>query len=641
MIPADASIAAKRTWLEQQRGAALALRAQWATREAGWSWLRLGVFALLIPTWLLLGTAPLLAAALSAGIVGVFVVAVARHRVALAWREGCERRGVILDECLLRVGGAVVCVRDWRRPALDDFPYESLPNCESAGERWLLTEQERDDLDLFAAPVGVFGLLNRASSYPGAQRLRDWLEQPLLEVEPIRARQARVAALTTDSEGRLAILAAAAALRREDRRLARLLTAVRSAAPLTLPLPVAALRGWSVLSVAALTVGLWLLPGPGGTALLLGLLIVNGALFALLRGPLFERLAAWRDTAWAARGLRTAVDGARQALAPHAPLRALCDDLSAAQAGDALGRIERLVGWTESGGPIHFALNLIAFVDVHVAHALGRLVAPRREALLRGASALADVEACASLACFGWEQPLQCTPEPIAERTIRIDDGRHPLVDPSRCVGNDVTLGAPARLWVITGSNMAGKSTFLRMVGINTLLAQIGCAASAARMQWRPLRLITDLRTRDSLAAGESYFLAEVRHLRRMLAPPAGDAALLGLIDEPFRGTNSQDQSAASVAVARQLLAGGNLFLLATHDRHLTELDGGEALRNVHFRENLGDSGMVFDYRLHDGAATTRNALRILEIEGYPAELVRDANEWLRLQEAARRATRG
>ncbi len=218
---------------------------------------------------------------------------------------------------------------------------------------------------------------------------------------------------------------------------------------------------------------------------------------------------------------------------------------------------------------------------------------------------------------------------PVDATELRVTAGRHPLVSPERVVPNTAALSPTERLWVITGSNMAGKSTFLRMVGINVLLAQIGCVATADEMRWSPLRLITDLRARDNLADGESYFLAEVRHLRRMVLPPAGARPILGLIDEPFRGTNSHDQTAASVAVVQHLLGSDNLFLLATHDPHLTKLADGNSARNHHFRENLESAELVFDYSLHDGPALTRNALRILELEGYPAELVEAAHKWM------------
>lgn len=653
---AGSSIDEKRAWLDARRTETLALRAEWGGREALWSWLRLGIFIALLPAWLILGGHLFFALLASAFILCLFLFSVAKHQTALRQRERFERRLMVIDETLQRIGGAVVCLRDFRRPPDDDSPYEQLGTLEPASAHWALSDQERDDLDLFSGPVGIFGLLNRTSTYLGARRLRDWVENPLLSAEAIRARQARIAALTNEPESRVTAMGGVAALRREDRRLAQLLRAVGGVELLRLPVPIQLIRVWSVVSLIVLITGLALLPGATGMSLLMGLLVINGASMASLRAETGPRLEIWRDTAWAARGFRAAVDAVGESLRSCNPLAewrsAVCGPDIEVRGSEGtqvstyhanlLGRIERLIGWTESGGPVHLTLNVIVFLDVHIADALGRVIAPQRDALLRAAGALADVEACAALACFSWEQPVTCVPEPITEDAIRIQDGRHPLVDPARCVGNEVTLGSPARLWVITGSNMAGKSTFLRMVGVNTLLAQIGCRAAAGNMAWRPVRMITDLRTRDSLAAGESYFLAEVRHLRRLLVSADGtaraaenEAPVLGLIDEPFRGTNSQDQSAASVAVVRHLLGARHLILLATHDRHLTELDGGTALRNVHFRENLGASGMVFDHRLHEGPATTRNALRILEIEKYPAELVEAAHAWLRAQESA------
>ncbi len=294
-----------------------------------------------------------------------------------------------------------------------------------------------------------------------------------------------------------------------------------------------------------------------------------------------------------------------------------------------LTHLARRAGWTESGGWVQFLLNLLVLADVHIGVSIAALASAKRGELLAGVAALVELDALCSLACFSHEQPVTCFPS-FADGDLRIIDGRHPLVDPRKVVGNDLWLTPQRRVWIITGSNMAGKSTFLRMVGVNVLLAQVGCAACARQMASPTTRPITDLRVRDSLSSAESYFLAEVRHLRRLVLPPAGAAPLLGLIDEPFRGTNSEEQTAASVAVVQHLLRSPpHYFLVATHDRALTALADGQTARNVHFEENLSDGGMVFDYRLREGPALTRNALRVLEREGYPEALLRVAGEWV------------
>ena len=120
---------------------------------------------------------------------------------------------------------------------------------------------------------------------------------------------------------------------------------------------------------------------------------------------------------------------------------------------------------------------------------------------------------------------------------------------------------------IITGSNMAGKSTYLRTAAVNLLLAQMGSAVCASKMRFSPMRLITDLRIRDDLAKSESYFLAEVRQIRRMLTPIPNAAPVFGLIDEPFRGTNSGERIAASLAVTQHALDSTDFFLIATHEQ--------------------------------------------------------------------------
>lgn len=623
--------AADRQWLEQRRQEFQQERDVWQARESRWSWGRLAFFVAAVVPWLAVGGRPWLAGGftLLAGV--LFVVAVRRHHRAQARREAADRLLLVTEESSRRCGGHVTCLRAWQRPANNDEEDRALPPPFERGTVWSLTGQERDDLDLFAAPVGLFGLLNRTSTALGARRLRDMLEHPCLSAETIAARQAMVRWLAQHPQQRLRIMAAMAALRGEDQRLSRLTRAVDRVTPLALPVPVGLLRVWSLLSAAftALAIGRTAVGDFVWGGWLLALLVVNAVIFLRIRRRVSAALEPWEDVAWAARAYLIAARQAAADLPPETGLAHVRESCAAVVDRRALSRLIRRVGWTDRGGLLYEFLNVLLLADVHVAQAILNCVIPHRAALLAGLSAVAELDALCSLGTFAWEQPVVCYPLPVAAPTVSITDGHHPLVAPERVVPNNAELTAATRMWIVTGSNMAGKSTFLRMVGLNVLLAQIGCPAAACEMRWSPLRLVTDLRARDNLAEEESYFLAEVRHLRRMVLPPAGDTPVLGLIDEPFRGTNSQDQTAASVAVLRHLLTSDNLFLLATHDRHLTALADGGAVKNLHFRENLTSDALVFDYRLHAGPAQTRNALRILEREGYPPELVRHANDWL------------
>ena len=537
----------------------------------------------------------------------------------------------VIHESLRRCGGNLELIRSWQRPADVKDDALDLPSILESGPTWRLTDQERDDLDVFAPPIGIFGLLNRTSTAFGARRLRDLLDNPCLSAERIRVRQEAVGFLQHDPARRLRLMGAAVRLRHEDKRLSGFVRAVHQASPLKLFAPATPLRVWSLIAaaVALYAFGHILFGHFQWSWLLAAAVGVNAAILRQIGPALTAALGPWRDVAWGAQGFRiSARQGARD-LPDETELGKLHACFAAIEDAGYLPSLCRRLGWAEHGGGFHAAMNYLLLYDLHVAAGILHRAVPNREALLAGAAALADLEALNSLACLAAEQPVVCFPTPTAGGQLDIRGGRHPLITPARVVANDLALNADCPMWLITGSNMAGKSTFLRMTGINVLLAQVGSAVPADEMRWSPVRLMTDLQARDNLAHDESYFLAEVRHLRRMVVPPAGEQGLLCLIDEPFRGTNSQDQSAASVALVRHLLRSKHLVLLATHDRNLTPLADGRAARNYHFREDLTRDGLVFDYRVYPGPAQTRNALRVLEREGYPAPVLADAAAWL------------
>lgn len=632
----NADSSSKRTdlgaWLKERRTAFAAQRRQWSGREDRWSWTRVAIVVAVIVAWVALaGQQPWVAPVATAVGIALFVWAVRVHGAALAQREHFDRLLLMLDEAEQRLGGQIVCVRSHERPSDENVPNFDMPRVLADGATWELTEQERDDLDLYAPPVGVFGLINRTSTPVGARRLRDVLENPCLEPERIRTRQGVVRWLADNDAARLHIMADLASLRLEHARFAKLLGAIDGARPLETRLAPKLMRGWSIVSSALAAwvfanalVGyfIWL-------PLIVPLAIINWFVMSGSRDQIDACLKGWQNTAWSLKGFQIAT----QTISRHLPdedvfatLRRPCNIVSAA---DVLPKLARRTAWVERGGIFWQGLNLIALVDWHVTHAILRVSAARRNELLEAASVLGELDAWCSLAAFATEQPVTTWPEMTSELHVEIEQGRHPLVDPEQVVPTSLTLDHANRVWVVTGSNMAGKSTFLRMTGLNLLLAQVGSVVVAERMHWSPVRLITDLRARDNLAQKESYFLAEVRHLRRMIKPPAGAQPVFGLIDEPFRGTNSHDQSAASVAVLQHLVRSSGLYIIATHDLHLTELADGATVQNFHFREDLSAEELVFDYTLHPGPALTSNALRILEIEDYPTQLVREAREWL------------
>ncbi len=609
-------------------------RAGLLRREYIWGWARLITFFAAISAWYPFRESTIVGLSLSAALFVVFRYCVLVHRQAKADRELSDQLVIQTQESQRRCSGEIELIRDWRRPADDATGYELSPVLQD-GHTWHLTPQELDDLDTYTQPVGLFGILNRASTCFGARRLRDLLEHPCLDADRIKDRQRAVSWLEENSAKRLRIMAACALLRDHDRSLTVLVRAITEAKALPHSGAMASMRVWSLVSLAIAVLSLIQLSlgHMGWFYGMIALAVVNGSLYLPIRSMLCKRLDNFKEVALAANGLLRVVGQGCADLPDETILQDIKHALHEVHDKSALPSFCYRVRWSESGGIFHEICNFVFFYDLHVASAILNCVVPKQRQLLSAISAIADLEAMASLASFAYESRATgetCYPSIVDEPTLSIHEGRHPLIPTAQGVANSIQLDSALRMWVITGSNMAGKSTLLRMCGMHTLLAQLGTVAPAHRMTLSPVCLITDMRVRDNLAEHESYFLAEVRQIRRMVKPEVDGCLLLGLIDEPYRGTNSSEQIAASMAVMEHFLMSHHFFLVATHEQQLTDLaDTHESASNYHFQENLGAHGMVFDYRLHTGPATTRNALLVLEREGYPQTLLDRARAWI------------
>lgn len=242
---------------------------------------------------------------------------------------------------------------------------------------------------------------------------------------------------------------------------------------------------------------------------------------------------------------------------------------------------------------------------------------------------LAEVEAAAALATFADLHPAYAWPTPHtmsssgngAGAAVGAEALGHPLIPASRRITNEFSLPGIGHIQLITGSNMSGKSTFLRTLGINLCLAQAGAPVCATHFAWTWCRLACCIRVDDSLEAGLSFFYAEVKRLKSILdatqnrtAPP-----VLYLIDEIFKGTNNRERLIGSRAFIQSLATGHGLGLVTTHDLELTDLDKTVPhLTNTHFQETVSAGALQFDYKLRSGPCPTTNALRIMELEGLP-----------------------
>jgi len=236
-----------------------------------------------------------------------------------------------------------------------------------------------------------------------------------------------------------------------------------------------------------------------------------------------------------------------------------------------------------------------------------------------------ELEALSSLATFAYLNPGYMFPEIVSERTVF--EARalgHPLINPESKKCNDFDLGQHHEIAIVTGSNMAGKSTFLRTIGVNVCLAYAGAPVNADRLRVSRFRLFTCIQVTDSVQDGLSYFYAEVKRLKALLsATEETGLPVLFLIDEIYRGTNNRERHIGSHALIRALSSRKTAVgVIATHDLELVTLfDQNPVIANFHFRERVEDSRMIFDYLLRPGPCPTTNALQIMRMEGLPAEL--------------------
>jgi hypothetical protein len=232
-----------------------------------------------------------------------------------------------------------------------------------------------------------------------------------------------------------------------------------------------------------------------------------------------------------------------------------------------------------------------------------------------------EFEALSSLATYHFGRPEGPFPELVSNTSVPVYDAErlaHPLLPRTSAVANDVRLGEAPQLLVVSGSNMSGKTTLLRTVGANAVLAFAGGPVRAARLRVSPLVIGATLRVQDSLLEGRSRFYAELTRLRRLVELAQGPIPLLFLLDELFHGTNSHDRVEGAYGVLHFLVGLRAIGLVTTHDLALAATaDRLEArASNVHFEDHFADGEMAFDYQLREGRATRSNALALMTAVG-------------------------
>lgn len=287
---------------------------------------------------------------------------------------------------------------------------------------------------------------------------------------------------------------------------------------------------------------------------------------------------------------------------------------------EKLARFARLMGFAElkTSGQMHPVINALTLWDLHVLFRVERWRAEHGRGVRGWFDALAQLEALSAFAGYAFERPDDLFPE-VVDGGFRLEaEGLgHPLLDAP--IRNDVTLTGPAHALVITGSNMSGKTTLMRTMGLTTVMALAGLPVPARKFRVGHAQVLTSMRVKDSLERGVSYFYAEVQRIKLLLdTARANRDHCLFLLDELFMGTNARERTLASKHLLRELLALGGAGAVTTHDLALCELERetAGAVANVHFRDVVTNGEMTFDYTLRPGVVTTTNALEVLRRAG-------------------------
>lgn len=586
---------------------------------------RLGAFFAAVAPLLLIETSPagwgLPLATLGGGLFVVFAVLVAAHRRV----RRSERRLLRLAD--FAAMGLARLRRDWSGlPASGPGP---PPGRHSYAA----------DLDVFGE-ASLLHLLGTPGTPSGRRTLSAWLLDPA-PPDTVRARQEAVQELTGEVDFRDELRLRAEPARNASPEAVKRFVTWAGDEPWLLRRPALV---WASRLVPVATLGL--LTGHLGGWIDHPLWVVPVALALLLLGRTGDRLRSGIEPATEHEGPVRAYGRVLELISetPLAsePLRRIGGVVAPTDrtpAHQEIGRLRKRLDLADlrSSAMVHFPLQVLLLWDFHVLLSLERWRARAGASVGEWVDAVGEVEALATLATLSHDHPDWAFPDvdPDGPREVEGAEVGHPLLPPDRCVRNDVRVGPPGTLLLVTGSNMSGKSTLLRAVGLNTILAQAGAPVCASRFRLPPLRVWTSMRIQDSLAEGVSFFMAELHRLRAVVeaarGTPSGDFAVLYLLDEILQGTNTAERQIAARRILRYLLATDAVGAVTTHDLTLADApDLRERSRRVHFRETVrkerdpetgrSRTEITFDYRLREGIATSRNALQLMEAVGLGEE---------------------
>jgi hypothetical protein len=487
----------------------------------------------------------------------------------------------------------------------------------ATGERFLKgTHPYAEDLDIFGRE-SLFELLSRARTRVGEETLADWLLHPATP-QVILARQTAVKELRPGLDLRedLALLGENVRSGEDAKALAAWAARPPWHVPRSLRITALAL---ALLAVATLI--LWIV-GYGAIPFLIAFII--GRAFSLrLQAQVNHALSAV-DEAGRDLTLLSEVLGRLELERFSSPrlveLRAALD-VEGLPPSRQISRLNRLIDLLDARRNMLFApLALLTLWPLQFAIAIERWRQTSGTVVALWLAAVGEFEALCSLSSYAYEHPQDPFPELVEDGACFEGEGLgHPLIHEAANVRTDLSLSqALNRVLIVSGSNMSGKSTLLRTVGTNTVMALAGAPVRARGLRLSPLQVGASIRIQDSLQAGASRFYAEITRLRQIVEITEGALPVLFLLDEILHGTNSHDRRIGAEGVVRGLLKRGAIGLVTTHDLALARIAEEIAphAANVHFEDHLEGGRMTFDYRLRPGVVQRSNALELMRSVG-------------------------
>lgn len=468
------------------------------------------------------------------------------------------------------------------------------------------------DLDVFG-PSSLFQYLNRTGTLTGKQHLANALQAPMQDVASVHAMQEAVRVLSGQLDFRQHY-AAHARLSKESPKDVRELRLWLDA-----PMDFLHRRGLRTIS--------WLMPALMAAALVyyavssnytpvLTLLFINWGVLLLNvkkvnaqhmllsnKEKLLHKFATllqlikqgnWQGVAWLQAKQQKAAEADKD-LKTLARISNLLDQ-----------RLNLLVG---------FLLNSLILYDLHCAYALEKWKHRHKKDVWDWLEVIAQLETANSLATFAYNHPGYTYPQVTDAAGMSGTGIGHPLIPQGECVVNDCSIGGQEQFLIITGSNMSGKSTFLRSVGVNWLLAMTGAPVCAASFRCNPLRIMTSMRIKDSIARHTSYFQAELLRLQHIIQVLKSGQQVFIILDEILKGTNSEDKLTGSQELVRNFLRFKCMGMIATHDLELgaLEQEHPQQIRNYCFESSLANGQLHFDYRMRPGIARNKNATFLMQ----------------------------